>query len=212
MSPVLLDVLLLLVCYFVGAIPTGLLVGKWFRGVDIREHGSKNIGATNVWRVFGWKLGLLTFAVDVGRAWALVAFVPGFGGEGLPYLQLLGGLAVLLGNFFNVFLGGKGGKGVATSLGVFLALTPIPMGIGFAVFLGLLGLTRYVSLSSIIVAALMPLLVWYFHNVGPLLVLMTVISALVIFKHRANIQRLIAGTENRIGRKKPAEGEGQPAP
>jgi acyl phosphate:glycerol-3-phosphate acyltransferase len=199
----LTDLGVLFLCYLMGAIPTGLLVARAAKGIDIRQHGSKNIGATNVWRVLGWKFGLTTFLIDVGKAFAAVLFVAGLlGTEALPYLPILGGVAVLLGNFFNIFLGFKGGKGVAASLGVFLALAAIPVLLAFTLFLVVVAVTRYISLGSILAAIALPILVAVFQGIDPLFYMMLVICGLVIFKHRANIGRLVKGTENKMGRKK----------
>lgn len=198
----LLDGLVLVGAYLLGAFPTGLLVGKLARGIDLREHGSKNIGATNAWRVLGWKLGLTTFIIDVAKAYAAVAVGAALIGAGLPHAAIWCGVAALLGNFFNVFLGGKGGKGVATSLGVFLALTPVPILICLAVFGIILKVTGYVSLGSITAAVLLPILVAVFGGIGPLFWMILAISTLVIVKHRANIVRLMNGTENKMGKKK----------
>jgi glycerol-3-phosphate acyltransferase PlsY len=198
------DVLLLLFCYLLGAIPTGLIVGKKLFNKDIREHGSKNIGATNAFRVLGWKAGLSVFAIDVGKAFGAVFFAEKISpNHGIGFIVLCG-IAVLLGNFFNVFLGWKGGKGVATSLGVFLALAPKAVIIAFLLFLVLLAITRYVSIGSIAAALSMPVLTFYFYGTGWLLVMMIAIAALIIFKHRANIVRLVNGRENKIGKKKAA--------
>lgn len=197
----LLDLLLLFLSYLLGAIPTGLVIGRLLKGIDVRQHGSGNIGTTNVWRVLGWKLGVTTLLLDVGKALVAVLLFPIVAMGVLPAFPVLAGTAVLLGNFFNIFLGGKGGKGAATSLGVFLGLAPIPMVITFAVFGVVLGVTRIVSLGSITGAVVLPILVGILHGVGPLFWMTVVMSALVIFKHRSNIRRLLAGTEPRFGRR-----------
>ncbi len=192
---ILIAIAVLVFCYLMGAIPTGLIVGRRCKGIDIREHGSKNIGATNVWRVMGWKYGLTTFLIDVGKALAAVLFVPVLATGSGETLQVLGGVAVLLGNFFNVFLGFKGGKGVAASLGVFLGLAPIPVAIAFAIFLVVVFLSRHISLGSILAAASLPFLVLFFSGTGPLFVAILLVAILVIYKHRANVVRLVNGTE-----------------
>lgn len=204
-----LDLFILLLCYLIGAIPTGLILGLKVKGIDVREHGSKNIGTTNVWRTLGWKLGLATFLIDVGKAFLLVFFAARAAdalhaaNEGLPRLEIFAGIAVLFGNFFNVFLGGKGGKGVATSLGVFLALAPIPVLISFALFGIVVGLSRLVSLASLAAAAVLPITTGYFHGFDdPLFWMVLVIALIVIFKHRTNIQRLMAGTESKVGKRR----------
>jgi glycerol-3-phosphate acyltransferase PlsY len=141
--------------------------------------------------------------IDVGKAWFVVAYghdlLVGEGGRVLPIPLELSGLAVLLGNFFNVFLGFKGGKGVATSLGVFLALAPAAVLVALGVFLASLAVSRYVSLSSILAAVAFPIMVLYTSGLSAMLLLAVVIATVVIVKHRANITRLMNGTENRIG-------------
>ncbi|CAN5482960.1 glycerol-3-phosphate 1-O-acyltransferase PlsY [soil metagenome] len=205
------DAIILIACYFVGAIPTGLLVGQKLAGIDVREHGSKNIGTTNVWRVLGWKLGLTTFLIDVVKSFLIVYFSKhlaayanakfGAQDQGIPYLPIFAGAAVLIGNMFNVFLGWKGGKGIATSMGVFLALCPISILISFGVFLLLLKTTGYVSIGSIVAAAILPFTTWYFYGFGPLPVIIFIMAVIVIWKHRANIRRLMDGTELKAGKK-----------
>ncbi|MCC5875677.1 MAG: glycerol-3-phosphate 1-O-acyltransferase PlsY [Candidatus Sumerlaeia bacterium] len=198
----LLELLLLFLAYLLGAVPTGLVLGKAVKGIDVRKEGSGNIGTTNVWRVLGWKLGVTTLLLDVGKALVAVVIFPAIAMGVLPAFAVLVGAAVLLGNFFNIFLGGRGGKGAATSLGVFLGLAPVPMVITFAVFGVVIGTTRIVSLGSITGAVLLPILVALLHGVGALFVMTLIISTLVIVKHRANIKRLMAGTEPRFGKGK----------
>jgi len=194
----LIDIGVLVVCYLAGAIPSGLLISRQAAGIDIREHGSRNIGMTNVWRVLGWKLGLATLLADVLKAFAAVQVVPALGGAAIPALGVYAGAAVLIGNFFNVFLGGKGGKGVASSLGVFLALAPLSAAVVLVIFLAVVGLTRYISLGSVLAAAAFPVSVYTVRGVEPVFWLVLVIALLVILKHRANIGRLLKGTESRI--------------
>lgn len=200
----------LVVGYLLGAIPTGLLIGKWFAGIDIREHGSKNIGFTNALRVLGWKLGVPVLVIDVGKAVAAVLLLPMLArlvaGGALPLepLAVFVGAAVLLGNLVNVFLGGGGGKGVATALGVFLALAWLPTLVALGVFLVALAATRYVSLGSILAAVVLPVGVLLTQGHKALFWMTLAISIAVIVKHRANIARLMAGTENKVGRRKAA--------
>lgn len=191
--------------YLAGAVPTGFLIGKWFAGVDLRNEGSKNIGFTNAVRVLGWKLGAPVLIIDVGKAAAATALIPRHVGAQNPaHYMILAGLAVLLGNLFNVFLGFKGGKGAATALGVFLALAPKEILCAFGAFLLVVAITRFVSLGSIVAAATMTVLVGVLRGPRDPLFWMTALAAGgIIFKHRANIRRLIDGTESRIGRAKP---------
>ena len=198
---------LLPLCYLVGAIPTGLLMARAFGGINILEHGSKNIGATNVWRVLGWKAGLTTFIIDVGKACAVLALIdramPDAAVGPVPF-AIICAFAVYMGNFANIFLGGKGGKGIATGLGVSLALATYASLSAFSIFLIVFAITRYVSLGSIAAAAALPFLTWYFAAPDKLAMVYVngAASAFAIFKHRANMVRLWNGTESRFGKKK----------
>ncbi|MCC7391475.1 glycerol-3-phosphate 1-O-acyltransferase PlsY [Candidatus Sumerlaeota bacterium] len=198
------DVAILLVCYLVGAIPTGLLISRFFGGIDIREHGSRNIGATNVWRVLGWRLGLATFLIDVAKAAGILLAVGQLPPGALAHLPVFGGVAVLLGNFVNVFLKFKGGKGVATSLGVFLALAPKAIIVVFLIFVTISAISRYISLGSICAALVAPIIAYYFGYDRAVLIFIIAAALLIIVKHRANITRLMNGTENKIGKRKEA--------
>jgi len=192
---VLQEITLICASYIIGSIPTGLLLGKAF-GVDIRSSGSGNIGATNVYRTLGRKVGVMTLLGD-----CLKGLLPVLAARwlGLPDIWILAaGLAAFLGHVYTVFLRFKGGRGVATALGVFLGVSPLAVLAALAVFAFVLWQWRYVSLASISAAAAMPLLVAVIDR-RPLLVMMTsMIAALVIWKHRENIGRLRAGTENRF--------------
>lgn len=189
------EILLVIAAYLLGSIPTGLLLAR-VMGVDIRSAGSGNIGATNVYRTVGRKLGIMTLAGD-----CLKGLVPVLAAK---YLGLsdgwiaLAGLAAFLGHVYTVFLGFKGGKGVATALGVFLAVSPLAVLGALAVFAMVLWKWRYVSLASISAAAAMPVLVTLTER-KPLVTLMSLaIAALIIHKHRDNIERLRAGTESKF--------------
>lgn len=199
---ILFDLALLIFCYIAGAVPSGLIIARKAAGIDIREHGSKNIGMTNVWRVLGAKWGLVTLLADAGKACIAVLIVKAFATAAIPAMPELGGVAVLLGNFFNCFLGFKGGKGVAASLGVFLALAPVAILIVFVTFVVIVAVTRYISLGSITGATIFPIIVYIQNGLTPLFFMVLVISALIIFKHRANIGRLLKGTENKFAFKK----------
>jgi len=187
--------LLLCLSYLLGSIPTGLLLAKAF-GVDIRATGSGNIGATNVYRSAGRTLGVLTLAGD-----CLKGLIPVLAARhlGLPEVWVAGaGLAAFLGHVYTVFLGFKGGKGVATALGVFLGISPPAVGVALLIFVLVLLTWRYVSLGSIAAAAAMPLLVALFERREVPVALTVVVAALVVYKHKENIQRLRDGTENRF--------------
>ena len=193
--------LLLVLAYLVGAIPSGLFIGKWLGGVDLREHCSKNIGFTNAVRVLGWKLGVPVLVIDVGKAWSATALLAG--PLGAPGLEWLAGLGVMVGNLFNAFLKFKGGKGVASGLGVFLALSPLGSLAALLAFLLMLATTRIVSVGSLLAAVVLPVVHAVAYGPGPSLWIAIAASLFVIVKHRANIARLRAGTETRLGKAKP---------
>jgi acyl phosphate:glycerol-3-phosphate acyltransferase len=192
--------MLLVLCiagaYVLGSIPTGLLLAKAFGGVDIRTTGSGNIGATNVYRTLGRKIGILTLLGDCLKGLLPVLAAHMFN---LPdaYIALIG-LAAFLGHIFPIFLRFKGGKGVATALGVFLGVSPLAVLVALVIFVVMVFIWRYISLASITAAALMPALTALINR-NPVLVAMSfAIAIIVITKHHANIKRLLNGTENRF--------------
>lgn len=210
-----------LASYLLGSIPCGLLISK-SRGLDIREHGSRNIGATNVWRVMGKKWGLLAFVGDSAKGWLAVVLGVALTAHSLPadYAGITAALGCILGHTFPVWLRFKGGKGVATSLGVIFGMMPLASLTIFAIWGVVLKVTRYVSLASIIAAASLPAAVLGLMFFGPAhgwgavhgwgsFHFAVAAAALVIWRHTANIQRLRARTEPRFGAPKPAP---QPSP
>jgi acyl phosphate:glycerol-3-phosphate acyltransferase len=189
------EILLLVCAYLLGSVPTGLLLARAL-GVNIRETGSGNIGATNVYRTMGRKVGILTLLGD-----CLKGVIPVLVAKwlDLPDVWIAAvGLAAFLGHVYTIFLGFKGGKGVATALGVFLATSPLSVLIAIGVFSLVLYSWRYVSLASITAAVVIPILVWLIELKPELIVMSFLIAAIVIFRHRENIARLRAGTENRF--------------
>lgn len=193
--------------YLLGSIPFGLLLAKLIGGQDVRRHGSGNIGATNVSRVAGWWAGALTLLLDAGKGAAAVWLAGRFSGQNATPM-MLAGLAALAGHCFPVWLGFKGGKGVATGLGMFSALCPLAAASALAIFVLTVVLWRYVSLGSLAGTASIPLLVYFLWAPGhapPLVVTFgTLMSAALIFlKHRANLQRLRRGTEPKFTSEKP---------
>lgn len=204
MHPLLLTVLS---GYLLGSIPFGLLVGR-LNGIDIRQHGSGNIGATNVLRTLGKKWGYTTFALDVLKgvlAVVLVHFLPLPEAAGFTpvILKIAAGLACIVGHNFPVWLKFKGGKGVATTGGVLVALLPLAALVAVAAWVVTFYTTRYVSVASIVAAIAIPVAVWSIERqIDPLFIFSLVVAALGIWRHRANIQRLLAGTESRFERKK----------
>ena len=178
---IFLYLLLIIASYFIGAIPTGVILAKAFAGRDIRQEGSGNIGATNVTRVLGKKVGALTLVGDL-----LKGFIPVWAGSYLlSSLEVvcLMGLAAFLGHLFPIYLGFKGGKGVATALGVFLFLSPIVILIEVIIFAFVVAIWKYVSLGSIIAAAAMPLLLLMLAFPKPVVLLSIVFAILIIIKH-----------------------------
>jgi acyl phosphate:glycerol-3-phosphate acyltransferase len=193
--------------YLLGSIPFGFLMGKW-KGIDLRKAGSGNIGATNALRILGKPAGSAVLALDAFKgafACWLVPFLAtalvGDIGNGST-LAVIAGFSAVLGHNYTCWLRFKGGKGIATSAGVLLALTPGGLAISLSTFLILLGITRTVSIGSIGAAAILPFGTWLSGGQGGLLVITAVMGILAIYKHKGNIQRLLAGTEPRIGRKK----------
>ena len=193
--------LLVLAAYLTGSFPTSYVVGRLSRGIDLRQHGSGNLGATNAYRVLGWQAAIPIFIVDIGKGWAPTALFPRLDGSPLAEWALAYGAAAIVGHVWSVYVGFRGGKGVATSAGVLLALAPTAVLAGFIVWFLLVWLTGYVSLGSIAAAALVPVVTGVTMGPGPVLWLTTALAVFVIWAHRANIRRLLAGTENRFGRK-----------
>jgi acyl phosphate:glycerol-3-phosphate acyltransferase len=199
--------LTLAIAYLLGSIPFGYLLVRIFRKEDIRATGSGNIGATNVARSGAKGLGFLTLLFDLLKGYAAVEIAAHFapGTPGLPSdLAVAAGVAAVLGHVFPVWLGFKGGKGVATALGVFLALAPLAAFCALGVFIVVFAITRYVSLASILAAFMMPVfcLLWM-PDRSPIFVGGVIFLALlVIAKHHANIARLMQGKESRFGKKK----------
>jgi acyl phosphate:glycerol-3-phosphate acyltransferase len=198
---VLQVVLAIVASYLLGSVPTGYLAGR-ARGVDIRTRGSGNLGATNVVRVLGWGLGIAVLLADVAKGVAAAALIPYLTGyAGSDWLRVACGLAAVLGHTFTIFLRFKGGKGVATTYGVFLALATMSTLLVFFVFLIVVAATRYVSLGSLVSAVLFPLLIWAVGEGGrnqATLVLAGVLAVGVFWTHRANLARLLKGTEHKL--------------
>jgi acyl phosphate:glycerol-3-phosphate acyltransferase len=189
------EIILTAAAYLLGSIPTGLLLAKAF-GVDIRTTGSGNIGATNVYRTLGRSVGVMTLVGDCLKGLLPVLLA--------KYLHLpdvwiaVIGLAAFLGHVYTVFLGFKGGKGVATALGVFLGVSPLAVGGALLLFVAVVWWSRYISLGSILAAAVMPILVLLLDGRPPLVLMTVAVAALVVWKHKENIKRLREGTENKF--------------
>ena len=192
--------------YLLGAIPTSYIVGKLFRGIDLREVGSRNLGATNLYRTMGWKYAVPVGLFDVAKG-AIPVAVSGSQVTTVALFPVYCGIAAVLGHVFSVFVGFKGGKGVATAAGVVLGLAPyalLAVAVAWAI---IVWLTGYVSLGSVIAASLFPVGAELLHPDRPEPLWFDIaLAAFLVFKHRSNIQRLLNGTENRFGsRGKPAQ-------
>jgi glycerol-3-phosphate acyltransferase PlsY len=200
-----------LLAYLLGSIPTGYLVAR-ARGIDIRTVGSGNIGATNVFRILGKPAGIFVLLVDalkgyLGCGWAPVLvhwlfFQQTMVAPELEYHRIVGAVCSILGHNYTCWLRFKGGKGIATSAGAILALLPAALGIALGVWIFLFATTRYVSVASIGAAFVLPFGAWIAGRSRTMIFVAAAIGALAIYKHRSNIQRLLAGTENRVGSKK----------
>jgi glycerol-3-phosphate acyltransferase PlsY len=190
--------------YLSGSVPFAAIAGK-LRGVDLRKQGSGNLGATNVFRVLGWKIGLLVFLADALKgALPVLLLPPRIVSSRDPVVWAIAcGLAAIVGHVRPIFLGlRKGGKGVATAAGVFFALAPIPMAVAFAVFVGVVFATGYVSLGSMISAIVLPGLLLVTLGVrSPLFLVSAAIALFVFWTHRSNITRLRRGEEHRFGKR-----------
>ena len=193
----------LLLGYLLGSIPSGFLAGKWCKGIDLRSIGSGSTGATNVLRNVGKGPALVVFLVDVAKGAAAVLLASALT-QNNPlndWIQVLAGLAALAGHIWPIWLGFKGGKAVATGLGLFLGLS-WPVGLAcFGMFMAVFSLSRIVSLASVVAALSLPLLMAAGSRSNANLVVALVAMALVLWRHRSNIQRLINGTEPKVGQK-----------
>ena len=206
------------VSYLIGSVPTAYLLGK-LKGIDLRREGSGNVGATNAFRVLGPWAGALSLFLDVGKGWLAVTVLVNItvdlagllgGGEAFPlgagqadWLRIIAGIFAIAGHNWTIFLKFKGGKGVATSAGVFLGLVPGAVGLSLLLWLGIVALSGYVSLGSLLAALGLPLFIWLLGERIEFTLFGLLIAILVIIRHRSNIKRLLKGEENKIslGRK-----------
>ena len=205
MNVVILSIILCFAAYLLGSIPSSVWIGRWFYGIDIREHGSGNAGTTNTFRVLGTKPGIVVFVVDIFKGWLAVNLIriihtlePGTA----PFVNfelLLGGLAVL-GHIFPIYVGFKGGTGVATLLGIVLAIHPLAALITLSIFTVILLISKYVSLSSMLAGLAFPFLIIYIFKttIISLVVFSILISILLVVTHQKNIVRLADREENKV--------------
>lgn len=190
------SIIIVILSYLIGSIPSGLILGKSIWGIDLREYGSHNIGATNAWRTIGRAAGFMIFICDFLKGAIGVFLGEIFSGE--PICLVLGGIAAIVGHSWSFFLKFKGGKGVATGLGVIAMLMPLPTIFIFAVWFAIVFFTRYVSLGSIVAAGCVPLFAWIFDQPSPYIFFGALAGLFVIYRHKENIGRLLSGTESKI--------------
>jgi acyl phosphate:glycerol-3-phosphate acyltransferase len=196
----------LVIAYLLGATPSSYLLARWMGGIDLREVGSRNLGATNLYRQLGWKAAIPAGLFDLAKGAVPVALAARYGG-GPAWWPMVVGLAAVLGHVYSPFVGFKGGKGVATAAGVFLALTPASIGVAAIVWLGLLKVTGYMSVASMMGAAAFAAATPLFYRGQPVLSWVAAATcAFIVFTHRSNVRRLLAGTEARFGKRGPAAG------
>lgn len=205
--------------YLVGSIPTSIIVAKARRGIDIRQHGSGNAGGTNVIRVLGWKTGVMVIALDMAKGLIATMFIARLMYGPIPFenktpfddftvVQIIAGCAAILGHVWTLFAGFKGGKGMATAGGMLIGVAPVEVAVSFGVFAIVFLISHYVSLGSLSAAVAFPLTMFFRENIfmvdiegyNTLIFFSIGISLLIIYTHRANIKRLLRGTENRITR------------
>jgi acyl phosphate:glycerol-3-phosphate acyltransferase len=214
---------ILILSYLVGSIPGSVWVGKLLHGIDIRDHGSGNAGATNTFRVLGWKAGSLATVVDIGKGLLAAGVIATIRLDELPIgmafwevdtvVRLLAGIVAVVGHMYPIWAGFRGGKGVNTSCGVLFALTPISMWITLIIFAIVLFTSRYVSLASLTAAVAFPSTVairryvFGIESLDPSLLIFSIVMALgVFYAHRSNIRRLMEGSESRIRSFRPGRG------
>jgi glycerol-3-phosphate acyltransferase PlsY len=191
-----------LAAYLLGAIPTSYLAGRLGRRIDLREHGSRNLGATNVYRVLGWRYAIPVGLIDMAKGALPVVFFPRWA-HASPWFPVVVGVAAVLGHMFSPYVRFRGGKGVATAAGMFLALAPLAIAVSVVVWTAVLWFSGYVSVSSLVTAGLFPLWTRLTVPHAPYTFWASVVLALlIVFSHRANIQRLVAGTEHRFRTRK----------
>lgn len=210
-------IVILILSYLVGSIPTAIIISKLVKGIDIRDHGSGNSGGTNVFRVLGWKYGVLTIILDATKGAIAVILISRLYLGSFPFpnatpfddftlIQILAGIFAVVGHIWTVFAGFRGGKGIATALGFLITLITIDMLFALAVFVLVVSLSKYISLGSISAAASVPVILIIRHNIlesgiqdyYTILPFAVIVSSLVIYTHRANLIRLLNGTENKI--------------
>ncbi len=219
-------IVIVLLAYLLGSIPTAVWIGKFVKGVDIREHGSGNAGATNTFRMLGWKAGTMVLLIDFSKGFVAAYFISqiGFaigempetvGGWNLEvFMRIIAGTSAVLGHMFPLYAGFNGGKGVITAAGMLYGIEPVSISLALGLFVIVLLVSRFVSLASIVASFSYPVFLliirYFFQNEdidGSLMVFSSVVALTIIFQHKGNIKRLLNGTESRIKSFAPAKGK-----
>lgn len=188
--------------YLLGSISFSIVIARWVKGIDIRQHGSGNAGATNTLRVLGKGPGLLVFLLDIAKG--IVAVLLGQSFSDNEWVPVICGLAAIIGHNWPIWFKFKGGKGIATTVGVIATLAFLPALCAGAVAIATIAITRYVSLGSLVFAVLTPVFILIFYPSVPILVAALVLCSFAFLRHRSNIVKLLQGTENKLGAKKGA--------
>ncbi|CAH1197256.1 Glycerol-3-phosphate acyltransferase [Paenibacillus allorhizoplanae] len=196
----MLSIITIVVGYLLGSISFSYLFGKWFKGIDIRKHGSGNAGATNTLRVLGKGPAILVLLLDALKG--VVAVLLGVWAADDIWISVLCGLAAIVGHNWPVFFGFRGGKGIATTIGVMATLCFVPTLIAGLTAIAIIAITRFVSLGSLILTALLPFLIWGMDRPLPVLWISILLCAFAFLRHRTNIVKLIQGKENKLGQKR----------
>lgn len=218
MSPILSLIIIIVLSYFAGSIPSAVIISKLFYGFDIREKGSGNMGSTNAFRILGWKWGIVVQVADVLKGLFAVLVIANlfvvnynFGStyfENHTIVMLIAGVSSVIGHIYSVFVGFKGGKGINTTAGMLLGVAPIEVGIAVGIFMIAVVFSGYISLGSILAALSLPSSLLFRYNIFGvnipgyhiLIYFITALSLLLVFAHRSNIKRLLKGTENRFNK------------
>ncbi|MEX0686287.1 MAG: glycerol-3-phosphate 1-O-acyltransferase PlsY [Balneolales bacterium] len=217
-------VIIIVLSYLLGSVPTSLWMGKLYKGIDIREHGSGNAGATNTFRMLGWKAGLVVSLIDIAKGFTAAYYISQLGyyvgdvptvisaWETDIFMRIISGSAAIVGHMYPLYANFKGGKGVITAAGMLYGIEPYSISIVLVFFAFVLFTTRYVSVASIIASIAYPISLLIFRYIlgweidGSLFVFSAAIAIIIVVKHKANIKRLLAGTENRISSFAPSKG------
>ena len=190
-------VLSAVIAYLIGSISFSTLIGRWFGKIDIREHGSGNAGATNTLRVLGARYAIIVLLADIAKGIIAVLLAKALGG-GNPWVTYISALAVIVGHNWPIYFGFRGGKGVATTIGVLLVLMPKSLLTACLIAVILIAITRYVSLGALVLTVLTPIVGILYHSGTGKVILAVVIAVLTIWRHRKNIERLLRGQEHRV--------------